>query len=143
MVAQYTSDDFSFQYPENWTLIDRQDVTWPKYAVLQSPGGAYWSAHVHPPSARPIPLASRSLQTMRSEYPELEFHALERKVDRYEASGYDIYFYCLDFLVRSQVLALATPTHVVVLWYQGEDREFDGLSPIFEAIAVSLLRGLA
>ena len=48
-------------------------------------------------------------------------------------------FYCLDFLVTSQVRALRHGHAVYLLTYQAEDREFDQLADVFRAITASML----
>jgi hypothetical protein len=50
-------------------------------------------------------------------------------------------FYCLDFLIRVRLQAIASPLFQSVIWFQAEDREFDKLELVFKAISQSLLQG--
>jgi len=78
---------------------------------------------------------------MRGEYGELEFEATEEKFGALKTTGYDVNFFCLDVLVAAHVRAWTSDRYVCVVMYQAEDREFDKLARVFQAITATLSEG--
>ena len=74
------------------------------------------------------------------EYIDFESHPVTKQIADRTVEGFDMQFYCLDFLVASQLLALNLGERTLLFQFQAEDRDFDELMPVFEAIATSLLQ---
>ena len=79
-----------------------------------------------------------TLAVMKEEYPELEAVDAEEEIGDTMARGHDLFFYCLDFVVAANVRVLRVGHATYLLTYQGEDRDFEQLSPVFRAITTSL-----
>lgn len=142
MPALYDLDGIRFQYPENWTVLDQSDAL-PRSITLHSPQGGFWSLDVHPFSVHPGDLIHAVLHEMRSEYPELESDSVEESIADTSTHAMDLHFICLDFVVTAQLRALRYGHATYLLTYQAENRDFDKLYPVFQAITVSLFRSLA
>jgi hypothetical protein len=141
MSAVYENFGVSFMYPENWQVADESDQVeaGPKTVSINSPGGGFWTLHVYEPAVEPQHLADQFRLTMEGEYEGLEASPVTETIGNATAIGYDMDFYCLDFVVTAQVRSLRVGKRTYVLACQAESREFDKLAPVFQAISYSLL----
>ena len=123
-----------------WTIptarLGRQSVT------VYSPGGGFWSVAIHSGSAEPAELAAAVVEAMRKEYGWLEAEETHETVAGHDLLGYDLAFYCLDLTSTAQVRSLRTAQTTYTIFCQAEDREFEQLQMVFQAMTVSLLRFL-
>jgi len=142
MPCQFDKLGISFQYPENWrleeevTLADRRSVT------VYSPGGAFWSISVHPRSADPAHLAKAVVDTMSSEYEDLESEAAQETIAGRPLVGYDLSFFFLDFTNTATIRCIRTDRATYAVFCQAEDHEYDRVRRVFLAMTTSLLNGL-
>ena len=139
MVAKYDTSDLRFVYPDNWTLDDEPGTALPRSVSVNSPGGAFWSITMYQPSAEPVGLVNEALTTMRREYPGLESQAIAEQIAGTATTGHDLEFYCLDLLVAATLRAFSIGPAVCLIQCQAEDRAFEQLGPVFQAITESLL----
>ncbi len=138
MPATYDRAGLKFQYPENWEITDdTNDI--PRTISLQSPTGAFWSVDIHPFSVDADDLLEQTIAAMKAEYEDLEVDPVEEQTAGEPTSGYDLTFYCLDFLVASQLRCFKHGHALYALTYQAEDRDFDKLHDVFRAITTSML----
>lgn len=142
MPAKFEKLGISFQYPDNWTL-DEQDMLAGRNSVtVYSPGGAFWSVAVHPHSADPARLAKAAVEAMKQEYDELDAEEAREAVAGREMIGYDLNFCYLDLINTARVRCLRTDQSTWTIFCQAEDREFDRIEMVFQAMTTSLLNGL-
>ena len=64
---------------------------------------------------------------------------VEEEIEGTHSVGYDLLFYCLDFIVSAKVRSFSLDGRTYVLLSQAEDSEFERISPVFSAITTSLL----
>jgi len=141
MPATFDNLGISFQYPENWT-IDEEDVQKGGCVTVYSPGGGFLSVAIHPPTADPEKLADAAVDAMKAEYPEVEVGVVHETVADRELVGYDFNFYYLDLTNTATIRCMQTDMGAYSIFCQAEDREFDQIKPVFDAIAMSFLHGL-
>ena len=142
MPARFERLGISFQYPDNWTLDEEDALAGGQSVTVYSPGGAFWSVTVHPPSADSGKLAEAAVEAMKQEYEELEAQAARQSLAGREMTGYDLNFYYLDLTNTAQIRCLRTDQAVYSIFCQAEDREFDQIQLVFEAMTTSLLSEL-
>ncbi len=142
MPALFDSLGISFQYPENWTLDDADAVLGRKSVTIYSPGGAFWTVAIHSASAEPAKLATAIVDTMRKEYQGLDAEEVEESVSGHDLVGYDLAFYCLDLTNTAQVRSLRVGNATYTIYCQAEDREYERIKQVFQAITITLLNGL-
>ena len=142
MPARFESLGISFQYPDNWTLDEEDALEGRQSVTVYSPGGAFWSVTVHPPSADPGELAEAAVEAMKQEYEELDAEEARQSAAGREMTGYDLNFYFLDLTNTAQIRCLKTDRAVYSIFCQAEDREFAELQLVFEAMTTSLLSEL-
>ena len=143
MTAAYDKLGLKFLYPETWKLTDSGDSELPQEIIVESPdGGAMWSVHLYPGDTDAEALLNETLQTLGETYPDLEVSTVPAKLDHAQGDATEALFYCLDFLVRVRLQVLKPDNRTVLAWYQAEDREFDKLDIVFQAITTSLLQSM-
>jgi len=141
MTAVYDKNGLHFLYPENWALSEEQDEESLCQITLQSPQSGYWELYLYDKQVEPLELATETLRIMKLEYDDLEADQVVERFGEIEAVGFNMDFYCIDFVVTSQIRSFRLKDRVVLLVYQGETREFEGLNLVFQAITTSFLRG--
>jgi len=140
MPAVFDNLGIRFQYPENWTL-EEDHLSGQRAVTVYSPSGAFWSVMIHPAGADRDALAREAMAVLRAEYPDLESEPSRSTLDDTEMVGYDLYFFYLDLTNTAQVRCFRGPGATYAVLSQGEDRDFQALQKVFEAITLSLIRG--
>lgn len=139
MPAVYDKMGIRFQYPENWTLEEEDALSGSGAVSVYSPGGAFWSIAIHPRFESPQRLIDAALKAMREEYEGLESEEVQEEVAGHEMLGYDLHFICLDLTNTSRIRCCHTDDATYLLFCQAEDREFESIEAVFQAMTVSLL----
>ncbi len=129
-----------FQYPDNWTLDETEALAGERSVTVYSPEGAFWSLTLHPPLEPAEPLLQAVLKTMRKEYAELDAEEVSETIADVALTGYDLNFYCLDLTNTALVRVAHTPEITLLLMCQAEDREYQRVERVFQAMTTSLLR---
>ena len=142
MPSTYQQNGIELLYPDNWKVVDEQPLSDPPTVTLQSPGTGYWNLTIYPDSQEPEDLTAETVNAMREEYDPIEVEPVECSFGNQLAGGYQMEFYCLDFIVKARTIALRTTSQTLLFVYQAEDREFKELEPIFAALVVSVLGNL-
>jgi hypothetical protein len=142
MPARFDKLGISFQYPDNWTLDDSDALLGRKSVTVYSPGGAFWSVAIHSGSADPVKLATTALEAMKREYPGLEIDEVFEMVAGHDLIGYDLAFYYLDLINTALIRGLRVGQTCYTIFCQAEDREFDQLRMVFQAMTTSLVSSL-
>jgi hypothetical protein len=139
MTGRYDKAGLRFLYPENWKIADEQIADLPQSITVESPNSGFWVIMAYEPEIEPAALVEQVVESMRDEYDGLEAYPVVRKFGDTEAEGTDMMFYCLDLVVHSRVLAVRALGKSLLTMWQAEDREFEDLEPVFDAITTSLL----
>lgn len=140
MTATYENHGITFLYPENWTLTQEQCTERPYEISVQSPGSGFWSVHVYEESSDPGQLATEALDSMRQEYENIDSEPVTSTIGDLEVGGYELNFYCLDFLVTARIVGFRHGGSTYLVLYQAESSEFEDLGVVFEALTISLVR---
>jgi hypothetical protein len=141
MPAEFNKLGIRFQYPENWTLETDAAGSGRQTVSVYSPEGAFWTVMRHPANMDVTELAQTALVAMQNEYDELDSEPVQEEIDDVELSGYDLNFYCLDLTNTAWIRVASTKAATFLLICQAEDREFEEVSPVFQAMTASLLAG--
>lgn len=139
MVATYDRDGVRFLYPENWELRE-ESQQWPVQCVtLESPGSGFWMLQVFPGEESCERLADEILRTIREDYEDVECVPVSEQIQQTPTAGYNLQFYCLDFVVEAHIRGFRLGHRTCALLCQAEDREFEQLLDVFLAMTTSLL----
>jgi hypothetical protein len=140
MTAVYQQADVRFLYPENWSLDNREESSSPWSVSVHSPSEAFWSLTVHDGIQGLEELATETLQAVEQEYQESFFESIkaEEEIAGCSAVGYDLNFFYFDFLVTAKLRVFRMGRFNCIVLYQAEDRDFEELHRVFQAITLSL-----
>jgi hypothetical protein len=133
-----------FDYPDNWQLeaqVDEQGEG--GGLVLISPETAFWQISRRPTDTDLEPLFDEALAALRAEYHEIEAEAVTQQIENRQLVGYDVNFYCLDLTNTYCLRGFKTPDATYLSLFQAEDREFQRVAPVLQAMFTSLFRNLA
>ncbi len=132
----------AFDYPDNWE-VDTDDSEG-RFATVTvyAPGGGFWSVSGHAPGGDPATLVEAVVAEMRTEYRELDAEPAADEVAGRTLGGTDLNFYCLDLTNTAHIRTVATTQAIYLILCQAEDREWDDIAPVFDAITTSFLRAL-
>lgn len=139
MVATYDRHGIRFVYPENWEFSEEFHDADSHCVTLQSPGSGFWMLQALQTTKSPDLLAAEALRSVKQEYEEVEVARVDEEIEGVRSVGYDLVFYCLDFIVSSSVRSFSLDDRRFLLLWQAEDKEFQKISPVFAAITMSLL----
>jgi hypothetical protein len=158
VTAIYEGNDVSFVYPENWKLSESHDEGWPRGVEVESPTGAFLSLHLYlAGSEEPDLLLDSAVESLREEYDHQEMEIVPSDRPLFDialsqqygeagagkpptsASVRDISFSLLDFIVRIRFLCFEVKGRLVLAICQAEDREFDQIEPVYQAMLWSLV----
>ncbi len=76
---------------------------------------------------------------MQAEYPDSDFEPVTELVGGHPTTGCDLRFFYLDFVNVAVIRGFRTPLATCLVLCQAEDREYESLRPVFQAITTSLL----
>lgn len=141
MPAVFDKLGLHFQYPDNWTLETDDDSAEKPTVSVYSPGGAFWTVAKHPHKVDPGDVAATAMLAIRKEYDELDCEAVEEQFAGVDLVGYDLNFYCLDLTNTAWVRAGRQASATYLFICQAEDREFEKMRQVFQAMMASLLNG--
>jgi hypothetical protein len=139
MPREFDKLGIHFLYPDNWTLDEEEALQGNNSVTVQSPGGAFWSITLHPAGLEPDQLAQAALEALQAEYQDAESEPVSEELAGQLASGYDLRFFYLDFVNVAAIRAFHMRHATGLVLCQAEDREYDELRPVFQAITTSLL----
>jgi hypothetical protein len=142
MPVTFDNLGITFQYPDNWQLDDEEMRAGQSAVTVFSPGGAFWSVALHTGSADPARMAQAALDAMSKEYEDLEAEPVEETTAGHKVAGFDLNFFYLDLTNTAGIRSLRIGGTTYTIFFQAEDREFREVAMVFEAMTVSLLRGL-
>ena len=139
MTAEFSEMGLNFVYPENWEVAREEDSEFPRSVSVHSPTGAFWSVSVDRRDSQAM--ADEMLDAMRREYEtDFEFETMQRNLAGRQLCGYELHFTYVDLVVTACILATSAGGLSYVLLFQAESRDFDQLSPVFDAMSLSLLQ---
>lgn len=140
MSAIFDQSGVRFAYPESWTIENPPDEEAEVQVTASSEGTAFWSLSVYPGLRDIRGLLGEVLQAMQAEYPALEHDPADEIVEGTSVVGYDLSFYCLDLTNSAWIRVFHRNQATYLLLAQAEDKEFEEVEPVFEAMTACLLR---
>jgi len=143
MPAVFSRSDLRFEYPENWSIDETEDESGGEQVMVLSPETAFWHLSKHSSDIELEPLFDEALAALRSEYRDIEVEPARERLEDHDLEGFDVNFICLDLTNTCRLRACRTPSATFLLICQAEDREFDRVVPVFQAMLASMLRNSA
>ncbi len=133
----------SFQYPDNWSLHEEENEGRHGSVTIYSPSGAFLSVGVYPRAIKPLDLARGAVDGILEEYADVDVEEVQQEVLGQKLVGFDINFFFMDFVNTARVRCLRTRDATYSVFCQAEDRDFERLAAVFDAVTASLLGSIA
>ena len=158
MPAVFDDLGICFEYPDNWSLEERDEgeQSGDAQIVISGPQTAFWHLSKHPANVDMEALFDETLAAMRAQYPDMEVEPADDLtaeggwMDRDgetgsegamgSLQGFNVNFICFDLTVTAWLRGFRTGTASYLLLCQAEDRELPVVGPVFRAMWISLLR---
>jgi hypothetical protein len=145
MTRIYQGLGLSFLYPENWNITEDTDDGKLVGFTLESPSSAFLTVTEYPWTVTPADALDQSYQILRSEYDDVEFEEIPPPINAEQHSlseciAGDVRFYYLDLMVISRLIAFVMNQRTYLVQIQAEDRDFDKLEMVFQAILISIFQ---
>ena len=112
------------------------------HVQITAPSGSFWSLLAFDQAVDGSELMSDVLESMVEQYESVESSEAAEQMVEHSLAGFDTFFYCLDLLVTNRMRFLQSGDSRMLLMYQAENREFDEMEPVFNAITVGMLTDL-
>ncbi|MEZ6093874.1 MAG: hypothetical protein R3C03_06500 [Pirellulaceae bacterium] len=143
MSGQFNKHGIQFLYPENWSLTADEDWDLPYAVHLESPDGAMLSLFFLDAAHNNDDFLKEMLVSIEEQYETPEVSPGVTTLNNVPGSGVDANFYCLDFLVTTQIRIFECGDLKLASYCQAENRTFDKTKLVFDAVITSVLQGLA
>jgi hypothetical protein len=143
MPATFDQHGLRFEYPDNWSVDQGEDIEANQQVVVSSPHTAFWQLTKHPPGTELETLFDEVLAALRSEYREIEVELESELVEGRLVTGFTVNFFFLDLTNTCWLRGIETAAANYLLICQSEDREFAHVELVFRAMLASVLRNLA
>ena len=140
MVATYDRNGIRFLYPDNWQVQEDNPQPQAVCVTVQSPGSGFWMLQIFPSGPPLEQLASEAVQSVQQDYEDVEVAVAREDVEGTLLAGFDLQFFCFDFLVSARVRGFSLQDRLCLLLTQAEDSEFEQIAPVFSAITTSLIK---
>lgn len=137
MPSRFHEDGISFQYPENWPL-EREEYETGWSATVQSPETAFLIVTFDAAAPDPAAVADAALETLRTEYPDLEAEPRVESIAGQPAIGHDFTFFSFDLTNTGGIRAFQAETGTVLILWQFADLEQDRHELVLRAIRASI-----
>lgn len=142
MPKQYSGMRISLLYPDTWTMTEDHPGQPRQGVVLESPGGSFLAINLLEGETSPEEVVRQASEAMTAEYEDIESEPLTLQIANQEFAGVVQRFYYLDFVIVSKIIAIPVDDALYLVQIQGEDRDIDQQTLVFEAILTSMLRSL-
>jgi hypothetical protein len=147
MTKIYQGLGLSCMYPENWNVTEDTDEGKVLGFTLESPTSAFMTVTEYPWTVPPSEALEQAHAAMKSEYDELEFETFEPNLEWQgqplaDSRAGDVRFYYLDLLVVSRLIAFSIDHRTYLVQIQAEDRDFESLEMVFQAMLISMLKSV-
>lgn len=143
MTATFNQLGLQFEYPESWSLEGADDSEALQQVAVSSPHTAFVQVSKHPRAVPLEQLFDEALAALRSDYEEMEAEPHDQTIVGMKIPGYCVNFFCHGLTNTCWLKAIATPQGSYLILCQAEDREFDRVHEVFEAMLTSAVGNLA
>lgn len=143
MPKQYTGLGLSLLYPDTWTISEETQGDRRQGVSLENPAGSFLSINLLDPGQDADAVLDEAVEAMSAEYEDIESEPYTLDIDSLHVAGTIQRFYYLDFVIVSKLFAIVAAESLYLVQIQGEDRDMDQQSIVFEAILTSMVRSLS
>jgi len=140
MTATFDRFGVRFDYPENWTVEQTDEGPGAQMVSVNSPETAFLQATIRAADEDLEPLFDEALSVLRKEYEEIEVEPANDQIDGVEIMGFSVHFFWLGLMNTCWLGGIKRPEATYLIMCQAEDREYDRVNLVFQAMLVSMFR---
>jgi hypothetical protein len=135
----FERDGILFRYPANWSCEIQDDAESGGWTVtVTSPETAFFMASLQPDASDAGDLADQAMESLKSEYRELDAENVMETICGLPAIGYNADFLTVDTAIVCRVRALDTFAGPLLLLAQVSEYDREQNDPVLQAIVKSL-----
>ena len=142
MPATHQAIGIQCTYPKNWTLIEDQNHEQAEGFTLESPGAAFFSISRFSAEPPPEEVLQQACKAILKEYRECEVEPVDNDLTIEDCSSVEINFFLMDMLVSGRLRAFNTDGFTYLIEQQAEDRQYEQLEPVFEAMLQTVIQSI-
>lgn len=142
MTEKYRGMGFELAYPENWKLTEDDSDDSGRSISIESPDSAFFTVTEFPGRLEPFEVIEQAIEAMRAEYESIEVEIVDMEFEELEVDCVELSFYYLDLFITARMIAFNHNDRTLMVQQQAENRDFDRLLPVFDAMLTSLIQSL-
>jgi hypothetical protein len=129
-------------YPDNWKVQDNSsDQDTPGF-LIESPDAAFFAVTKFPWTCSPREVLDKASESLTAEYEELEVESIESDLSVTDSKAIEVRFFILDMLVVAKLRAFSLNHQTYLVEQQAEDREYQKIEAVFDAMIETLIQSL-
>lgn len=137
MPLLFEANGIRFQYPDNWRLT-REDAESGWTVSVESPDTAFFILTFDDQMPEVGVVAQTVLDTLRTDYPDLEADDALESLAGQPAIGHDIRFFSLDLTNTCHTRSFYSDDGTILVMWQANDLELEQVEPVLRAMCASL-----
>ncbi len=141
MPKQYSGLGLTLLYPDTWTVSEETADGRPTVS-LENPAGSFLSISSLPIDDDPEEIINEAADAMNAEYEDVETEDTQSISPDKSTLASSNGFIISTCWSPAKLLSVRTDDHLYLVQIQGEDRDMDQHSMVFDAILTSMLRSL-
>ncbi len=138
MPATFDSFGVKFLYPDNWSVVDRDEAEGEEGVTLELPSGGFFSIEREVEGQLADEVFEEIASSFENDYGEVEREELALNVPESVGRAVEFRFYYLDLLIISRLLILNRREDTYLIQMQAESRDFEANEMVFQAILQQL-----
>ena len=134
MPATFESFGIKFLYPENWSVLERDEAEGADGVTLELPSGGFFTVERERDGQLAEELIEEIADSIAEDYGEIEREDLQLEDAGPDERAVDFRFYYLDLLIISRLVIVNKRGSTFVVQIQAESRDFDANELVFAAL---------
>jgi hypothetical protein len=147
VIKEYDRYRIYIAYPENWHLEENDIESADGSISISNDNGAFWLLKMYPIGTNPDDIAREAVETMQSEYENIEVERFDKIFFDKTVTGFDMTFFYLDLMNIAKVLCFVKDGFTMaVFWQTGNQLIISNaddvpIEDVLEAVTYSMLSG--
>lgn len=140
--ATYEGHGIKCSYPGNWKVQEDTTDEDSNGFLIESPDAAFFAVSLFPWTDSPREVLGRAAKTMEEEYEECEVEWVDSDLSVADSRVIEVRFFVLDMLVVAKLRAFSLARQSFLIEQQAEDREYQKVEPVFDAMTETMIQSL-
>jgi hypothetical protein len=140
--ATYEGHGVKCSYPSTWNVQEDDTSDESNGFLIESRDAAFFAVSIFPWSDAPREVLERAAKTLEGEYEECEIEWIDSDLSVRDSRAIEVRFFLLDMLVVAKLRAFSLAHQTFLLEQQAEDREYQKVEAVFDAMTETLIQSL-